>query len=478
MTGSLKKGDVMKFIARLKVGLTVKIMVFLTAGALFAGEGALTNEDISQMRSALEMDVHTRAMYNAVTNNNIKELALNRNLLQKNNEVFSHKIKTKGVTNQKSSGRCWLFAGLNIMRPAVIEKYKLSEFEFSQNYLAFWDKMEKANCFLEYIIEFRDKDPLDREMEIILRSPFGDGGWWKYVVELIEKYGVVPKEIMPETNSSSNTGMMNKIISRKLRADAVKLRDLHIQGRSVEELRLEKKKMLADIYKMLVINLGEPPTEFKYRFEDRDSVVSSMKTYSPKSFFENFVGIDLHEYISIFNDASKDYGNHYSIRLSRNIYDGHDIDFTNVEIDKQKSIAKKSILDDEPVWFACDVGKDQNGKHGIMAMDIYDYSSIYNTSMDMTKAERALYRESAPNHAMVFVGVDINDEKPVKWLVENSWGSGKGNNGYWSLYDTWFDNHVYNIIVMKNFVPKDILKIYEMDPIILPPWDPMYSMLK
>jgi len=468
----------MKFIARLKVGLTVKIMVFLTAGALFAGEGALTNEDISQMRSALEMDVHTRAMYNAVTNNNIKELALNRNLLQKNNEVFSHKIKTKGVTNQKSSGRCWLFAGLNIMRPAVIEKYKLSEFEFSQNYLAFWDKMEKANCFLEYIIEFRDKDPLDREMEIILRSPFGDGGWWKYVVELIEKYGVVPKEIMPETNSSSNTGMMNKIISRKLRADAVKLRDLHIQGRSVEELRLEKKKMLADIYKMLVINLGEPPTEFKYRFEDRDSVVSSMKTYSPKSFFENFVGIDLHEYISIFNDASKDYGNHYSIRLSRNIYDGHDIDFTNVEIDKLKSIAMKSILDDEPVWFACDVGKDQNGKHGIMAMDIYDYSSIYNTSMDMTKAERALYRESAPNHAMVFVGVDINDEKPVKWLVENSWGSGKGNNGYWSLYDTWFDNHVYNIIVMKKFVPKDILKIYEMDPIILPPWDPMYSMLK
>jgi len=468
----------MKFIARLKVGLTVKIMVFLTAGALFAGEGALTNEDISQMRSALEMDVHTRAMYNAVTNNNIKELALNRNLLQKNNEVFSHKIKTKGVTNQKSSGRCWLFAGLNIMRPAVIEKYKLSEFEFSQNYLAFWDKMEKANCFLEYIIEFRDKDPLDREMEIILRSPFGDGGWWKYVVELIEKYGVVPKEIMPETNSSSNTGMMNKIISRKLRADAVKLRDLHIQGRSVEELRLEKKKMLADIYKMLVINLGEPPTEFKYRFEDRDSVVSSMKTYSPKSFFENFVGIDLHEYISIFNDASKDYGNHYSIRLSRNIYDGHDIDFTNVEIDKLKSIAMKSILDDEPVWFACDVGKDQNGKHGIMAMDIYDYSSIYNTSMDMTKAERALYRESAPNHAMVFVGVDINDEKPVKWLVENSWGSGKGNNGYWSLYDTWFDNHVYNIIVMKKFVPKDILKIYEQDPIILPPWDPMYSMLK
>jgi len=473
-----QKGVVMKSISALKIGVIVKLTVFLMAGALFAGEGALTGEDIIQMRSALMMDTHTRTMYNAVTNNNIKELALNRDLLQQSNEVFSHKIKTKGITNQKSSGRCWLFAGLNIMRPAVIERYKLNKFEFSQNYLAFWDKMEKANCFLEYIIEFRDRDPLDREMEIILRSPFGDGGWWKYVVELIEKYGVVPKEIMPETNSSSNTGMMNKIISRKLRADAVMLRDLHRQGRSVEELHAEKKKMLTEIYRMLVINLGEPPTEFKYRFEDRDSVVSSMKTYTPKSFFEKFVGVDLNEYVNIFNDPTKEYGNHYMLRLSRNIYDGYDINYANVEIEKLKDVAMKSILDDEPVWFACDVGKDQSNKHGLMAMDIYDYSSIYNTSLDMTKAERALYRESAPNHAMVFIGVDIDDGKPVKWLVENSWGPDKGNDGRWSLYDTWFDNHVYNVIVKKKFVPKDILKIYELDPVILPPWDPMYSMLK
>ena len=462
----------------LKMSVLCQLIAMLTASYLFAGEGALTIENIDQIRSELKMDTHTKAMYNAITNANINDLALNRDLLQKHEEVFSHKIKAKGVTNQKSSGRCWLFAGLNIMRPAVIDKYKLTSFEFSQNYLAFWDKMEKANCFLEYIIEFRDRDPLDREMEILLRSPFGDGGWWKYVVELIEKYGVVPKEIMPETNSSGSTGMMNKIISRKLRADASKLRELYQTGKTLEELRAEKKKMLTEIYRMLVMNLGEPPTEFSYRFEDRDSVVSSEKTYTPIKFYKEFVGVNLNSYVNIFNDPTKEYGKHYILRMSRNIYDGHDINYANVEIDALKQVAMESVLDDEPVWFACDVGKDQSRDHGIMAMDIYDYSPVYNTDLSMTKTERVVYRESAPNHAMVFIGVDIKDDKPVKWLVENSWGAKKGSGGYWTLYNSWFDNHVYNVIVDKKYVPKEILKIYEQDPIILPPWDPMYSLIK
>ena len=443
-----------------------------------ADEGALTVEQIELIRSNFRMDTHGMAMYNAITNNDIKSLALNRDILREHNEVFSHKIKAKGVTNQKSSGRCWLFAGLNVMRPAVIEKYKLSDFEFSQNYLAFWDKMEKANCFLEQIIEFRDRDLLDREMEILLCSPFSDGGWWNYVVELIEKYGVVPKEIMPETRSSGNTGMMNRLISRKLRADAVKLRGLNENGKSVEELRSEKEGMLAEVYRMLVMNLGKPPHEFKYRFEDRDSVVSEMRKFTPKEFYDDFVGVDLGEYVNIFNDPTKEYGKYYSLRLTRNIYDGENVSYANVAIEKLKDAAMKSVLDDEPVWFSCDVGKDQSREHGIMAMGIYDYSSIYNTDISMTKAERALYREGAPNHAMVFVGVDVENNRPVKWLVENSWGTKKGSGGYWTLYDTWFDNYVYNVIVKKKYVPKDILKIYEQKPIVLPPWDPMFSLFK
>jgi bleomycin hydrolase len=417
-------------------------------------------------------------MYNAITNNDINDLALNRDILHRHNDVFSHKIKAKGVTDQRSSGRCWLFAGLNIMRPAVIEKYKLSSFEFSQNYLAFWDKMEKANCFLEQMIEFRDRDPLDREMEILLRSPFPDGGWWQYVVDLIEKYGVVPKEVMPETRSSENTRMMNRLISLKLRSEAVRLRNMNEEGKSVDELRAEKGRVLGEVYRMLVMNLGEPPTEFPWRFEDRDSVVSETRVYTPRQFFEEFVGIDLNEYVNIFNDPTKDYGKRYRIALSRNMYDRDDISYANVPIDVLSEAAMRSVLDDEPVWFSCDVGKDQSRKHGIMAIGIFDYASIYDIDMPMTKAERALFRQSAPNHAMVFVGVDVKDDEPVKWLVENSWGTDDGGEGYWTLYDSWFDNHVYNVIVKKEYVPEEVLDIYAQDPIVLPPWDPMYSLFR
>ena len=195
-------------------------IISLMISSVLAADGSLSSEVINNIRSSFKIDLNTRAMYNAITNNDIKNLALNRDIVRSNNDIFSHKIKTHGVTNQKSSGRCWLFAGLNILRPKVIEKYKLSKFEFSENYLSFWDKMEKANSFLEFIIELRDRDLLDRELEIILRRPFGDGGYWKYVVALIDKYGAVPKEIMPETHSSEKTGDMNKLVSRKLRTGA------------------------------------------------------------------------------------------------------------------------------------------------------------------------------------------------------------------------------------------------------------------
>lgn len=467
----------MRTAIRITIGIVLCSLIGFVCLAQ-AGEGKLSSEMIEEIRSSLDMDNHTRAMYNAITNNDINKLALNRDMIREHNKVFSHKIKAKGISNQKSSGRCWLFAGLNIMRPAVIEKYKLGSFEFSQNYLAFWDKMEKANCFLEQMIELRDRDLLDRELVILLRSPFGDGGWWKYVVDLIEKYGAVPKEVMPETNSSGSTGMMNKLITRTLRADAVKLRKMHQDSASIDELRSEKIDMLAKVYRMLAMNLGTPPTEFPWRFEDRDSVVSKSEIYTPKQFYKEFVGVDLNEYVNIFNDPTKDLGKHYSIQMSRNMYDKDDINFANAAIDVLKEIALKSVLDDEPVWFACDVGKDQSRKHGIMAVGIFDYDAIYETDMMITKADRSLYRESAPNHAMVFVGVDVKDDKPVKWLVENSWGSAKGSSGYWTLYDTWFDEHVYNVIVKREFVPDDVLSIFEQELIILPPWDPMYEMVK
>jgi len=468
----------MKHTSIRKMAFVAQLVIILGASSLFADESALTTKTIEQIRSSFKMDAHTRAMYNSITNNDIRDLALNRDILRQHNEIFSHKIKTKGITDQKSSGRCWLFAGLNIMRPAVIEKYNLKSFEFSQIHLTFWDKMEKANTFLERMIEFRDRDLLDREMVMFLRTPIPDGGYWENVVDLIQKYGAVPKEIMPETNSSENTRLMNRVMSQKLRSDAVKLRKMHQEKRAVKKLYAEKKKMLAEIYRMLVMNLGEPPTEFAWRFEDQNSVVSEMRSYTPKSFFKDFVGVDLNEYVNIFNDTTHDYGRHYQIRFSRNLYDGHDINYANVNVESLKDIAMKSILDDSPLLFAADVGYDQNNKLGIMESGLYDYDSIYNTDMSMTKAERALYRNSVRNHGMAFVGVDVRNGKPVKWLVENSWGKDKGSDGYWTLYDKWFDIHVYNVIVKKKYVPEKVLKIYEQPPIILPPWDPMLSLVK
>jgi bleomycin hydrolase len=454
------------------------LAVSLITSCVFAEAGALSEEAINKIRGSFEMDAHTRAMYNSITNNDISILAVNRDILREHNDLFSHKIKTKGVTNQKSSGRCWLFAGLNILRPIVIQKHKLKEFELSQSYLAFWDKLEKANCFLENIIEFRDRDILDREMEFLLRTPIPDGGYWENVVNLVEKYGAVPQEIMPETNSSSNTALMNALVSVKLRADAVKLRQMSKEKKSVKKLRAEKAKMLGEVYKMLVMNLGEPPSKFEWRFEDANLVVSEVKSYTPKSFFEEVVGVDMREYVDVFNDPSKEYGKHYQIRLTRNIRDGDDAHFANVEVQALKDIAAKAVLDDEPVWFSCDVGKDQSKEHGIMAIGMFDYDSIYRTDMSMSKAERSLFRESVPNHAMVFVGVDMQGNKPAKWLVENSWGKDKGSEGLWTLYDTWFDKNVYSVIVKKKHVPEDVLKIFEEPAIELPPWDPAYSFVQ
>ncbi len=468
----------MKCFFKSQTAFVVPLVVVFAVSSLFAGEGALTTEVIDKIHSSFEMDTHTRAMYNSITNNDISSLALNREVLRRHNEIFSHKIETKGITNQKKSGRCWLFAGLNILRPKVIENNNLESFEFSQNYLAFWDKLEKANCFLEHIIEFRDRDILDREMEFILRKPIPDGGYWENVVNLVEKYGVVPKDIMPETNSSGNTSLMNVLVSRKLRAGAVKLREMHEENKPVEKLRAKKTEMLAEVYKMLVMNLGEPPSEFQWRFEDANSVVSELTTYTPKSFYEEFVGVDLREYVDIFNDPSKPYGKHYQIALTRNLYDGDDAHFANVEMRTLKDIAVKAVLADEPIWFACDVGKDQSREHGIMAMEMFDYDSIYGTDMAMTKAQRSLFRESVPNHAMVFIGVDMQKNKPTKWLVENSWGDEKGSEGLWTLYDSWFDTYVYSIIVKKEYVPDEVLKIFEQPAIKRPVWDPVYSFVR
>ncbi len=487
----------------MKSTLCIKVLwlsifaVLFAAASVYARDGALSPKLIERIQSDFVMAPHIRTMYNSITNNSIKKLALDRDVLRQHNEVFSNKVKVKGITNQKSSGRCWLFAGLNSLRPTVVAKHHLKEFEFSQIYVAFWDKMEKANTFLQYIIDFRDRDLMDREMVSILRGEPGDGGYWENFADLVNKYGVVPKDVMLETNSSENTGMMNKVLYQKLRSDAVKLHKMYREGKSIQKLGKAKEKMLAEVYRILVMNLGEPPKQFTWRYQtkkdsskDKDEhkenngnenneegTIDSDETLqidaTPKSFFEDFVDVNLNDYVNIFNDTTRDYDKHYQIRLSRNIYDGHDISYVNVDIEPLKALAISSIQDGTPMLFAADVSYDQSSEHGIMADGLYDYQSIYNIEISLTKAERALYRSSVRNHGMTLIGVDLKDAKPLKWWVENSWGADKGSKGYWTMYDNWFDLHVYNIIVHKKYVPGEILKIKDAPAILLPPWDPM-----
>jgi len=496
------------------------VSMILLSPPLIAGEGGLTPDNIEKIRNAYEMDRYGRAMYNAVTNNSIDKIALNRDILRGHNEIFSHEIKTKGVTNQKSSGRCWLFASLNRFRPLVIEKYDLKKFEFSQNYLAFWDKMEKANTFLEFVIEMRDRDPLDRELAEFLRHPIGDGGYWLYTVDLIQKYGAVPKEIMPETNSSGSTWQMNKVLKRKLRSAAANLRAMHNDGKSVKQLRAEKETVMADIYKILVMNLGEPPTQFEWRVEigdttnaddddgdgddadkndaddaneidaddddngdkndktDKKDKLIMVGTYTPQSFFEEVVGVDLDQYVNIFNNPTQEYDNHFLAVNTRNMYDRDDLEYVSVEMDRLREIAMKSVLNDDPVVFSCDVGKDQYEGGGIMAMDVFDFESVFDTDLSMSKADMCTYFESSSNHMMLIIGVDVRDDKPVKWRVENSWGTKRGSDGYWTMYDDWFGMYAHSIIVKKEYVPQEILDLYDKEPIILPVWDPNTSMMR
>lgn len=453
------------------------LTVFVFGSALIWGksirEGGLDSEVIQQIRQSFKMDAPTRALMNALTNNDIKKLALNREKYVAHDNLFNHKIKIKGITNQKSSGRCWLFAALNVMRPRLIEKYDLEDFEFSQSYLFFWDKFEKTNTFLELIIETRDRDPLDRELTIILEDPFPDGGLWIYSVELIEKYGIVPKSAMPESQQTSNTGMMGRLISRKLRRDAAILREMHGNGATVDELRQRKVEMLQEIYRMLVLNFGVPPREFQWRYESKDSVVSEVKTYTPQSFFKEVVDVNLRDCVPIYNHTLHAYDKLYQMRLARNIYDCPDNVFINLDTEQMRQFALKQLLDNQPVYFACDVGKEQNSELGIMAQDIYDYETFYGMDLSMSKADKFRYRESHSTHAMVFVGVDTLDGKPTKWLVENSWGDEKGDKGYWTMYDEWFDEYVYKVIIHKKYLPKRVLDVLKTEPIVLPPWDPM-----
>jgi bleomycin hydrolase len=462
-----------KFIILTFIYGTILLIILLTSG--LQAQQTISPEILQKIEGSMQIDQSTRAMINAVTNNDIKKLAYNRNALEELDHHFAYRIKTGEVTDQKSSGRCWLFTSLNVLRPAVIRKHNLKDFQFSENYLFFYDQLEKSNVFLEAILENLDK-PDDHEMTIwLFKNAIGDGGVWNMMVDLIKKYGAVPRSAMLESHSSENTRTMTRLLVRKLREGAYNLRQMNQQGQNLKKLREEKLKILSEVYRILVISLGEPPKKFTWRYETKDGVISPSKTFTPMQFYKEFIGEDVEKYVLMMDDPSKEYYKRYDIQYYRNVWEGENWTFVNVPSDALQEFAKKSILADQPMYFSCDVGKQLDSKNGYLALNIYDYDALYGVKFGMDKKARILTYDSGSSHGMALMGIDTTqDGKVSKWLLENSWGKDKGEKGYLTMTNSWFDQYLFRLVIHEDFVSDKIRKVATEKPIMLPPWDPMF----
>ena len=438
--------------------------------------GTINSDLLNNMRSEFKKDSNAEAIMNAVSSNNIQKLALNRENLGNGDTYFKYRVNTEGITDQKSSGRCWLFTGLNVIRAHVINKYNLDEFSFSHNYNFFYDQLEKANLFYEGIIETAGKPMDDKKVEWFFKNPIGDGGQWTGVVDIINKYGLVPSDVFPESYNSENTSKMSRLLRTKLKKDALELRKMYADGIGVDEIRKDKEKMLSDVYRILAITLGEPPAEFEWRYKDKEGNVSELKSYTPQSFFKDFVGINLEDYVMFMNDPTREFGKLYEIEYDRHVYDGHNWKYLNLKTDKIKEFAKKSIMDGEGMYFSCDVGKQINKDKGTLDVNNYDYNDLFGVDFNMDKKERIETFTSGSTHGMALMAVDIDKNgKPVKWLLENSWGPDAGFDGNLLRTDNWFDEYMFRLVVNKKYLDAETLKLFDQEPILLPPWDPMFE---
>lgn len=451
-------------------------LIMLSSLLVSLSAQSLQLEDIQQMAKKVSEKPSETALKNAISNNDVKKLALERDHVGKVNHFISDQVKTKGITNQKSSGRCWMFTGLNVMRAKVIEKYNLNEFQFSHNYLFFYDQLEKANLFYNGMIETAFKPIDDREVEWLLKNPIGDGGQWTGVVDLVTKYGLVPSEAMPETYHSENTSMMRRLLARKLRKDGLELRELGKSKLSKEAVINIKNEKLADIYQILVFCLGEPPTEFSWQYKDEKGIIGSLKLYTPTTFYHDVLDMNFNDYIMIMNDPAKEYHKLYEIKYDRHMYEGGNWKYINLPIETIKEMAIASIKGNEGMYFSCDVGKQLEAEKGYLDLETYNYNELFDVDFEMTKEQRIQSFESGSTHGMALMGVNIlEDGNTDKWLLENSWGK-KGNNGFLTMTDDWFGEYMFRLVINKKYVSQDVLEILKQEAIILPPWDPMFLM--
>ena len=389
--------------------------------------------------------------------------------------VFSVDVTTGKVSNQKQSGRCWMFAALNTFRHKMLNAFNLKDFELSQNHTCFWDKYEKANYFYENVLATAQEPLSSRKVAFLLQTPQQDGGQWDMIVSIFQKYGVVPKAVMPESSNSSNSRDLNNCLNKKLRKDAGTLRQLVADGQSEAAIQEAKEGMLQEIYNFLATSLGTPPETFDFEYRDEEKNYHIDRGLTPQTFYDKYVGVDLDDYVSIINapTADKPYNKSYTVEMLGNVVGGKEVKYLNVDMETFKKLAIAQLEQGESVWFGCDVGQSSTRDSGIMALDAYDMNDLFDIDFTMTKAQRLDYGESLMTHAMVLTGVDIVDGKSTKWKVENSWGEKVGTNGFFVMSDEWMDEYTYQIVVRKEFLTAEQLAAFEAEPQVLAPWDPM-----
>jgi bleomycin hydrolase len=443
-----------------------------TSGALSAGELELLRKDFSANPAY-------RLAQNAVTQVAVDDVAINREIVNNTDHFLSTLLDDWKVTNQERSGRCWLFAGLNLLRVGAMKKMGLKEFEFSQNYAMFWDKIERANYFLEAVIETAGRDLGDRTVGYLLDTPAEDGGQWNMFVAIVAKHGLVPKAYMPETTSSRDTGPMNSILRNLLRQGAKSVREAAATG-GTEAARAAKAEVLQVIYRVLCIHLGTPPERFDWQWTDKDREFHRDGVLTPLQFAEKYVDLPLGEYVCLVHDPrpSSPAGRTFTVEYLGNVLGAPPVIYLNVAMPVIKDIAAKALQGGEPVWFGCDVGKMMSTEYGIWDASLYDYAGVYDTAFTLGKADRLLYHETQMTHAMLFTGVDVLDGATRKWRVENSWGTDKGKDGFYTMNDSWFDEYVFEIAARRSALPAELQAALDTPPVVLPAWDPMGALAR
>lgn len=439
--------------------------------------GGISAEMLQSIKQVQTNTVADRALRNALAGTSINQLAITAENPAIGDTHFSHKVPSKGITDQQQSGRCWLFTGMNVMRAKIIKKYDMGEFQFSQAYSFFYDQLEKANLFLQAVIDNADKPMDDKVVEWLFQHPLSDGGTFCGVQDVVMKYGIVPADVMPERFSANNTSRMASILSLKLREYGLTLRKAVADGEKKVAIEKRKTEMLATVYRILSLCLGEPPTEFTWTRKNAAGEPVETKTYTPQSFYKEYVGADLkNDYVMLMNDPSRPYYKTYTIDLDRHSYDGAQWTYVNLPMEEIKEMAIASIKDSTMMYYSCDVGKCYNSKTGVLSLDNYDFESLFATDFPMDKADRIRTFASASSHAMTLMAVDLDAEgKPRKWMVENSWGPASGYKGHLIMTDSWFDEYTFRLVVDKKYVPEATLKLLKQKPTLLPAWDPLFT---